>query len=78
MVTTMKTDKLIDMFMSTRTLLIVFGVLTLGVLIYGNTVLAERNDTAHRYIKYLEDELGETYMLDVVIGNDEYNEYYNY
>ena len=74
----MKTDKLIDMFMSTRTLLIVFGVLTLGVLIYGNTVLTERNDAAHRYIKYLEDELGETYMLDVVIGNDEYNEYYNY
>lgn len=74
----MKTDKLIDMFMSTRTLLIVFGVLTLGVLIYGNTVLTERNDAAYRYIKYLEDELGETYMLDVVTGNDEYNEYYNY
>ena len=74
----MKTYKLIDMFMSTRTLLIVFGVLTLGVLIYGNTVLTERNDAAYRYIKYLEDELGETYMLDVVTGNDEYNEYYNY
>ena len=74
----MKTDKLIDILMSTRTLLIVFGVLTLGVLIYGNTVLTERNDAAYRYIKYLEDELGETYMLDVVTGNDEYNEYYNY
>lgn len=74
----MNTDKLTDMFMSTRTLLIVFGVLTLGVLIYGNTVLTERNDAAHRYIKYLEDELGETYMLDVVIGNDEYNTYYDY
>lgn len=74
----MKTDKVIDIFMSTRTLLIVFGVLTLGVLIYGNTVLTERNDVAYRYIKYLEDELGETYMLDVVIGNDEYNAYYDY
>lgn len=74
----MNTDKVIDMFMSVRTLLIVFGVLTLGVLIYGNTVLIERNDAAYRYIKYLEDELGETYMLDVVIGNDEYSAYYDY
>lgn len=74
----MNTDKLIDMFMSTRTLLIVFGVLTFSILIYGNTVLTERNDAAHRYIKYLEDELGETYMLDVVIGNDEYSAYYDY
>lgn len=74
----MNTDKVIDKFMSVRTLLIVFGVLTLGVLIYGNTVLTERNDAAHRYIKYLEDELGETYMLDVVIGNDEYSAYYDY
>lgn len=74
----MNTDKVIDIFMSTRTLLIVFGVLTLGVLIYGNTVLTERTDAAYRYIKYLEDELGETYMLDVVIGNDEYNAYYDY
>ena len=74
----MNTDKVIDIFMSTRTLLIVFGVLTLSVLIYGNTVLTERNDAAYRYIKYLEDELGETYMLDVVIGNDEYNAYYVY
>lgn len=74
----MNTDKVIDMFMSVRTLLIVFGVLTLGVLIYGNTVLTEKTDAAYRYIKYLEDELGETYMLDVVIGNDEYNAYYDY
>ena len=74
----MNTNKLIDILMSTRTLLIVFGVLTLGVLIYGNTVLTERNDVAYRYIKYLEDELGDTYMLDVVIGNDEYNAYYDY
>lgn len=74
----MNTNKLIDILMSTRTLVVAFGVLALGVLIYGNTVLTERNDAAYRYIKYLEDELGETYMLDVVIGNDEYNEYYNY
>lgn len=74
----MNTDKVIDMFMSIRTLLIVFGVLILGILIYGNTVLTERTDAAHRYIKYLEDELGETYMLDVVIGNDEYSAYYDY
>lgn len=74
----MNTTVLIERLMSVRTLIVVFGVVLLGVCIYGCNVLTERNDAAHRYIKYLEAELGDDYMLDVVIGNDEYNDYYNY